>query len=123
MRDMIGMMLNGQAPDTTAYRTIATIPEKVDQSSYASCYFDRNVHGEKVAMLSTEIRNLVKTDMAQRVRGKFQMDAEAVGDGTQRSVEDEGVGDRVADDVDMEGDLDDFGGETEARQRHISAQC
>ena len=61
MRDMIGMMLSGQAPDTAAYQTVSVIPNQVDKSSYAECYFDRNAHGEKVMQLSMEIRKCLKT--------------------------------------------------------------
>ncbi|KAG9739382.1 hypothetical protein KCU73_g9494, partial [Aureobasidium melanogenum] len=66
--------------------------------------------------LSGEIRNLVKTDIAQRVRDKFRGEGEIYGDeNTQGGAEDEDVeGDGMEDDGEMEGDLEDFGGETEA---------
>jgi general transcription factor 3C polypeptide 5 (transcription factor C subunit 1) len=122
MRDMIGMMLAGEAPDTSAYKTISKLPDLVDKSTYPEFYFDRDVHGDKVAQLSMEVRNFVKTDRASRVRSKFQVDGEVVGDGAQGGAEeDDQAGDGIADDVDeeeddeeMEGDLDDFGGEAGA---------
>ncbi|KAI5270435.1 hypothetical protein E4T47_06260 [Aureobasidium subglaciale] len=114
MRDMIGMMLAGHAPDTAAYETVATVPDEVDKTTYQKCYFERDAKNDKVMQLSGEIRNLVKTDIASRVRDKFRGDGEAAGDNTQVGAEDDDVGDGLEDDGDMEGDLDDFGGETEA---------
>jgi len=114
MRDMIGMMLSGQAPDTAAYQTVSVIPNQVDKSSYAECYFDRNAHGEKVMQLSMEIRNLVKTDIASRVRDRFRGDEEVLEDNAQDGADEDDAGYGMEDDRDMEGDLDDFGGETEA---------
>ncbi|THY54470.1 hypothetical protein D6C97_05724 [Aureobasidium pullulans] len=114
MRDMIGMMLSGQAPDTAAYQTVFVIPNQVDKSSYAECYFDRNAHGEKVMQLSMEIRNLVKTDIASRVRDRFRGDEEVLEDNAQDGADEDDAGYGMEDDRDMEGDLDDFGGETEA---------
>ncbi|KAG9557468.1 hypothetical protein KCU71_g11030, partial [Aureobasidium melanogenum] len=116
MRDMIGMMLNGQAPDTASYQTVSSIPDEIDKTTYPQTYFERGAHPEKVMQLSGEIRNLVKTDIAQRVRDKFRGEGEIYGDeNTQGGAEDEDVeGDGMEDDGEMEGDLEDFGGETEA---------
>jgi hypothetical protein len=61
MRDMIGMMLSGQAPDTASYETVSSIPDEIDKTTYPETYFERSAHPEKVMQLSGEIRNLVKT--------------------------------------------------------------
>ncbi|KAH0293689.1 hypothetical protein M436DRAFT_71509 [Aureobasidium namibiae CBS 147.97] len=115
MRDMIGMMLSGQAPDTASYETVSAIPDEVDKTTYPQTYFERSAHPEKVMQLSGEIRNLVKTDIAQRVRDKFRGEGEVYGENTQGGAEDGEVeGDGMEDDGEMEGDLEDFGGETEA---------
>ncbi|KAI4844638.1 hypothetical protein E4T45_08064, partial [Aureobasidium sp. EXF-8846] len=114
MRDMIGMMLSGQAPDTASYETVSSIPDEIDKTTYPQTYFERSAHPEKVMQLSGEIRNLVKTDIAQRVRDKFRGDGEIYGDNTQGGAEDDVDGDGMEDDGEIEGDLEDFGGETEA---------
>lgn len=110
------MMLSGQAPDTASYQTVSSIPDEIDKTTYPQTYFERGVNPEKVMQLSGEIRNLVKTDIAQRVRDKFRGEGEIYGDeNTQGGAEDEDVeGDGMEDDGEMEGDLEDFGGETEA---------
>ncbi|KAI4848864.1 hypothetical protein E4T45_06152, partial [Aureobasidium sp. EXF-8846] len=114
MRDMIGLMLSGQAPDTASYKTVSSIPDEIDKTTYPQTYFERSAHPEKVMQLSGEIRNLVKTDIAQRVRDKFRGDGEIYGDNTQGGAEDDVDGDGMEDDGEIEGDLEDFGGETEA---------
>jgi general transcription factor 3C polypeptide 5 (transcription factor C subunit 1) len=115
MRDMIGMMLSGQAPDTASYETVSAIPDEIDKTTYPQTYFERSAHPEKVMQLSGEIRNLVKTDIAQRVRDKFRGEGEVYGENTQGGAEDDDVeGDGMEDDGEMEGDLEDFAGETEA---------
>lgn len=115
MRDMIGMMLSGQAPDTASYETVSAIPDEIDKTTYPQTYFERSAHAEKVMQLSGEIRNLVKTDIAQRVRDKFRGEGEVYGENTQGGAEDGEIeGDGMEDDGEMEGDLEDFGGETEA---------
>ncbi|KAL1304170.1 hypothetical protein AAFC00_000595 [Neodothiora populina] len=68
MRDMIGMMLLGQAPDTATYEKLCTIPNIIDPSTYAGCYFSGSTDGEKVVKLSSEIRNIAKTNMILRAK-------------------------------------------------------
>lgn len=69
MRDKIGMMLEGNAPDENTYRILARIPDTVNTSTMEGCYFNEKEHGEKAVSLSSDIRLMVKAIDRSKGRG------------------------------------------------------
>lgn len=115
MRDMIGMMLLGKDPDLKAYETLSSIPNVIDPNTYLGCYFKSEEHGEKVVKLSSEIRNIAKTNMIMRakVRAAVAADVDAgsqIGtpDGSAIGVGMDGANDEADEEVEFEVEGDDL---------------
>ena len=104
---MIGMMLMGKTPDMSCYEVLSTMPDEMDPKTWVGCYFDREIHGDKVMQLSMDIRNLAKTDIAQRARGRFRVEEEVVEEtaGAKEGADEDGM----AEEGDADEDMDDYG--------------